>query len=432
MNRKKILAVILSTAIIGGTFAGCQTSGSGSSEKDTSAQGSGKTELEFFIQKKEAVDTFQKVVDDFNQSQDKIVVTQNIVPDSESVLMSRAATNDLPDIIQVGGMQDANTMQFLKEGQFLDLDGMDCLNNVMDNYKESIKYKGKNYVVPISANFSGVYYNQEMFEKAGYQIPKTYDEMITLAKEIQANGETAFLFPDKDSWTLMQCWEDNIDGTMRGERRPTYDKIAKGETTYQDDPIYQDSIQKVIDIRQYGQGDSLALGYDQAISDFATGKAYMFMQGIWALPSIMKANPNLKAGMFSFPTNDGNGKVSMGIDVNIAVSASTKNAEAAKEFVNFLASKEMVQKYVDNDYSIPCMKDVNANIPAAKEIVDSVNAGNGVLQTTALPKAVSDQYKNSIQKVIVPDGGEDANTFLTNLTKVFTENKDEYLEMYGE
>lgn len=92
----------------------------------------------------------------------------------------------------------------------------------------------------------------------------------------------------------------------------------------------------------------------------------------------------------------------------------------------------MVQKYVDNDYSIPCMKDVNANIPAAKEIVDSVNAGNGVLQTTALPKAVSDQYKNTIQKVIVPDGGEDANTFLTNLTKVFTENKDEYLEMYGE
>ena len=224
-----------------------------------------------------------------------------------------AATGDLPDIIQVGGMQDSNTMQFMKEGHFLELTDMECLNNVVDEYKDAIKFQGKNYVVPISANFSGVFYNKDMFEEAGYQVPTTYDELITLAKDIQSKGEVPFLFPDKDAWTLVQCWEDNIDGSARGDRTQVYKDIANGATTFEDDALFPSTLQKVVDIRQYGQGDTLSLGYDQAISDFATGKSYMFMQGIWALPSIKSANPDMNIGMFSFPSDNGDTKVSMGI-----------------------------------------------------------------------------------------------------------------------
>lgn len=427
MKMKRVIAVLMTAALSAGMLAGC-----GGSGEDEKSSGSGKVELEFFTQKREASETFDKIIEAFNESQDEIVVTQNIVPDATSVLMSRAATGDLPDIIQVGGMQDANTMQFMKEGHFLDLTGMECLNNVVDEYQEAIKFKGKNYVVPISANFSGVFYNKDMFEEAGYTVPQTYDELISLAQKIKDNGETPFLFPDKDAWTLVQCWEDNIDGSARGDRSQVYKDIANGVTTFEDDALFQETLQKVIDIREYGQGDTLSLGYDQAISDFATGKSYMFMQGIWALPSIKKANPDMNIGMFSFPSNDGDTKVSMGIDVNLAISAKGDHIEEAKEFVEFAASKDMVQLYVDNDYSIPCMKDVTANIPEAQEIVDLVNEGKGVLQATALPKAVADERQNTIQKVTVKDGGEDVNTFLSNLTKVFQDNKEEFLELYGE
>ena len=108
------------------------------------------------------------------------------------------------------------------------------------------------------------------------------------------------------------------------------------------------------------------------------------------------------------------------------------NPDAAKKFVEFAASKEMVQLYVNNDYSLPCMKDVTANIPDAQGIVDLVNSGKGELQVTALPKAVADERQNTIQKVIVPEGGEDVTTFLSKLSNTFAENKDEFLELYGE
>lgn len=425
MKMKKITALMMTAAMTAGIFAG--------SCMEVSAKD--KVELEFFTQKREASETFDKIIEAFNESQDEIVVTQNIVPDATSVLMSRAATGDLPDVIQVGGMQDSNTIQFMKGGHFLDLEGMECINEVEDNYKEAIVFQGKNYVVPISANFSGVYYNKGIFEENGYEVPQTYEELITLAEKMQEDGLTPFLFPDKDAWTLVQCWEDNIDGSARGDRRQVYTDIATGAATFEDEELFQETIQKVVDIRQYGQKDTLALGYDQAISDFATGKACMFMQGIWALPSIKGANPDMEIGMFAFPSNSGEDSyVSMGIDVNLAISATCENADAAKQFVEFAASKEMVQLYVDNDYSIPCMKGVTANIPDAQEIVDKVEKGEGVLQATALPKAVSDERQNTIQKVVVSekDGGEDTATFLANLTKVFESNKDEFLELYGE
>lgn len=431
MKAKKIMAVLVSSLLAIGMFAGCGKASEGNSGK-SKKNSEGKIELEFFTQKRETADTFDKIIEAFNESQDEIEVKQNIVPDSTSVLMSRAATGDLPDIIQVGGMQDSNTIQFMKEGHFLDLSGMECLDNVVDNYQEAIKFQGKNYVVPISANFSGVYYNKDKFEEKGYAVPKTYNELIALAKQMQNDGETPFLFPDKDAWTIVQCWEDNIDGSARGDRREVYTKIANGTTTFQDDELFNETLEKTIEIREYGQGDTLALGYDQAISDFATGKSCMFMQGIWAMPSIKKANPDMNLGMFSFPSDDGDTKVSMGIDVNLAISAKCANVEAAKKFVEFAASKEMVQLYVDNDYSLPCIKDVNANIPEAQDIVDLVNSGKGELQATALPKEVSDLRQNSIQKVIVPEGGEDAKTFLSDLTDAFTANNEEFKELYEE
>ena len=133
MKMKKAIALFMTVSLAAGLLAGC-----GGSGKEEGKDSSGKIELEFFTQKREASETFDKIIEEFNNSQDEIVVTQNIVPDATSVLMSRAATGDLPDIIQVGGMQDSNTMQFMKEGHFLELTDMECLDNVVDQYKDAI------------------------------------------------------------------------------------------------------------------------------------------------------------------------------------------------------------------------------------------------------------------------------------------------------
>lgn len=56
--------------------------------------------------------------------------------------------------------------------------------------------------------------NTEKLFQAGYEIPDTYEALIQTARQIQANGETAFLFPDGENWSVRMSLE-GIETAMR-------------------------------------------------------------------------------------------------------------------------------------------------------------------------------------------------------------------------
>ncbi|KAI4441302.1 hypothetical protein FMM80_14535 [Schaedlerella arabinosiphila] len=61
MKSKRLAAVLMSGALAAGTLAGCGGGGN-SSGGEGGDSGSGKIELEFFTQKREAADTFEKII----------------------------------------------------------------------------------------------------------------------------------------------------------------------------------------------------------------------------------------------------------------------------------------------------------------------------------------------------------------------------------
>ena len=91
------------------------------------------------------------------------------------------------------------------------------------------------------------------------------------------------MFPDKDAWTLSQL-QGNILGKDRPDSSEFYDQMDAGETTFQDDELTVQSWEKILQLHEYSQGDTLSLGYDQCISDFATGTGYMFIQALGPPP----------------------------------------------------------------------------------------------------------------------------------------------------
>lgn len=71
MKGKKLTALAL-TAVMGmSVLAGC-SGGSAESGKETKKTADGKTELELFSTKAENKETLQKLVDTYNDSQDKV------------------------------------------------------------------------------------------------------------------------------------------------------------------------------------------------------------------------------------------------------------------------------------------------------------------------------------------------------------------------
>ena len=435
--KKRIVSAILATAMVATLFAGCSNNNSSStssaakddsSSKATSSttesgaestpagNDGAKVEIEFLQQKREAVDTFDALIQEFQKQNPNITVTQNTVPDAGTVLMTRAASNEMPDVL-THWPADAAYIQFATQGRLKDLTDNACMDNVIDSYKESIKLDGKYYTVPISLNFMGVFYDVDKFKDGGYEVPKTWDEFINLAKDIQGKGEVAFVLPDKDSWTISQGW-DNIGGKDRGgEMGKFYDELRAGTTTYQDDPIAVDSMEKMIELREYSQGDTLSLGYDQAINDFATGTGYMFIQGIWTLPSIESANPDKNVAMFPMPNDKGDMKQPLGVDVAICAGADTTGdkADAVDKFLLYLSSTEAAQMYSDKDHSPSCFKGVEAQIPQAQAVLDLIDTA-GVLDISAPPAGFEETKRSKLQQVLID---KDVNAFLTTMTEDF-------------
>lgn len=133
--KKKIMAVTLCLAMVSTFAVGCgqkNETDSGKSEEKSS----GKVEIEFVQVKREAAESYTKVIEAFEKENPDIVIKQNVVPDAQEVLMTRASSDSLPDMMN-HWPTDAQFVQFEDEGVLLDLSEKDYMKNI-DSSVDSI------------------------------------------------------------------------------------------------------------------------------------------------------------------------------------------------------------------------------------------------------------------------------------------------------
>jgi raffinose/stachyose/melibiose transport system substrate-binding protein len=141
-------------------------------------------------------------------------------------------------------------------------------------------------------------------------------------------------------------------------------------------------------------------GRDQLRNDFATGKAAMYIEGSWTIPTFLSANPNLKFSLMPWPAvNAKDTRVTaFAGDFGISYSATAKYPDIAKKFLTFMTSKAAAQYYAEKDGSISCVKGVEYVAPQLKAQMDFINAGGGiktpdVIWTTRQQDAVGVAYQ---------------------------------------
>ena len=342
---------------------------------DTSAPEESVLEIEFFQAKQEATEIFDTLIAQFTELNPNVKVIQNTVPDAQTVIVTRAATNDMPDVATMYP-QNANTAELVAGGHFKDLQDSAALNNVKDSYREALTQEtGEIYGIPLSMNFQGVFYNKDLFEAQGYEEPTTWSELIDIAKDIKARGETAFLMSNKDSWTISNVYL-NIVTKNTGD---FYTSLYNGAKFSEGD--YLEGLEKVLELVDYAQADTLSLGYDQSLNDFANGKAYMLINGSWITPSILSANPDANFGIFPMPNDSGDMKQQLWPDVTLYAGInkdSDTKATAVEDFLAFMASTEAAQTFADMDHSPSAIEGVTDKLERADSITQLI-AENSVL-----------------------------------------------------
>lgn len=272
----------------------------------------------------------------------------------------------MPDIIANGG--DDIFASLAKSGVLADLTGAPQLANVQDAYVKMLKDipgTDKVYAIPYGVNADGVIYNKKLFKELNLTVPTTWDEFIALGKKIQAAGKTPIYFTFKDPWTTLPYF-NAIAANLQAE--DFFKKRKANQATFAEG--YKEVAQKYQEVLQFGQQDKFGKGYNDGNVAYANGESVLYMQGVWAIPEIKKANPNIELGVFPFPAtnNAGGNKIISGVDQLLSLSATTKHPEEAKKFIDFLLKPESVKTYIKEVYTFSALKGIPQEDPALADL----------------------------------------------------------------
>ncbi len=350
--KKRIITTIITSALMTTFFTGCS---------NNESKNEGTTEIMFFSNKIEAVGTYNKLVEKFEAENPNIKVTISAPPDATTVLKTKLVKGDVPDIISMSA--DRSYADFVEANILEDLDGLvdiDKINPVYNEMMKDLEIEERQgiYGVPYALNASGVIYNKDIFKELNLEIPKTWDEFLSVAQKVKDEQIIPFYMTYKEAWTTLPAW-NTVSSTLVSSE--IFDKVNKREITFSE--IYDETTDKILELLEFGHSDNFGVGYNDGNIAFAKGESAMYLQGSYAIPSILTVNENLNLGMFALPATNNveNNKLVSGVDVYFSIPKDAKNKEESIKFINFLLEEENSQLYIEEQCAFSAVKGVEQN-----------------------------------------------------------------------
>lgn len=338
-------------------------------------------ELEFVYHKTEsnAIDAMETVINNFNAANPGIKVNFLQVPDTATVLQSRAQLNEMPDMF---GCTTGNMFELMfEDGIIMDLTGQEFLSSVEPSSLEMSTYNGKNWRLPYSLSCYGLYVRTDIFEEQGLALPTTWDELMDVCEKLTAAGITPFALPDK---TMVYQRMERMMSFM-SEDDTEFKQIAAGELEAKDSKLLQNYANASLQIVNYMTPESLGAEYTESYQQLIAGQAAMTINGGWSLATLKDYDPDIKVALIPMPNPTGEeSKVVVSIDTNFCISSSTKHPEECLKFFEYLAQPEVAQVYADKEGSPCVINGVTVSTPELSVISEAMAEGKICLSQNAI------------------------------------------------
>ncbi len=358
MKKRRILATIMSAAMLATTLVGCgsdnnnSSSNSGSNGSSGSANdggGSGSVEelTWMFWDDLNATedlislgykDTIERFNNDFKGKYHVTAITTNL-EEYYNKLNALVAAGETPDVFIVS--PGPQLTDYVEPGVAAPLD--EYLNK--DGWKDTFTsdavftqqtYDGKIYAVPLNTAAACCFYNTEMFEKAGAKVPTNWDEMMEACEKLKAAKYTPVTISAGTAWCLSM-----VAGYLCDAEGVDLPKLADGSASWEDGKL-ESACNKLLDLSKYFQRTAAGDTNDVATANFYNEEAAILIQGSWVIGQINGSNPDFesKCGVFQFPGVD---KIIAKSD-SLCMSSKTKNPEAAATLIKYFTD-DTAQKY---------------------------------------------------------------------------------------
>ena len=254
-------------------------------------------------------------------------------------------------------------------------------------------YDGKIYAIPLNTAAACVFYNREIFEKAGAAVPTTYTELLDACEKIKAAGYTPITISAGTAWCLSMlagylCDREGVDlaalnaGTESWNNPKT---IAAGE--------------KLLELSKYFQPTAAGDSNDDATTALYMEEAAILIQGSWAIGQMNGGNPDFEAkcGVFQFPAIEGGNDPARVIakSDSLAMSATTQYPEACIALMKYFTD-DIAQKYT---------AEVGGKIPVTKVEYDADKAPAQLADVMAIFGAATGTFGFYNESLVSTDAG---------------------------
>jgi multiple sugar transport system substrate-binding protein len=307
------------------------------------------------------------MVKEWNAKHSDQKVTAQEIPagkTSEAVIGAAITAGNAPCL--VFNTSPAAVPQFQKQGGLVPLDDFSGAKSYIEarSGANADQYKspdGKFYQIPWKQNPVMIFYNKDLFKKAGLDPnnPKlaSYDDFLASSKKIVDSKAAPSAIAPAPSSEFFQSWFDfyPLYAAQSGGKQT----IEDGKATFNDQDgkdvwnfwaqMYKDGYSP----KEFYNGDS-----------FAAKKAAMAVVGPWAIP-VYKGKVNW--GVVPVPTKDGMdaGQVHTFTDAkNISVYSACKNQKTAWNVMKYATSKDQDGKLLDRTGQMPIRKDLPTTYPS--------------------------------------------------------------------
>lgn len=302
------------------------------------------------------------LIDEFEAANPDIdIVADCVLNDSyKEKIRVLVSTDALPDVFfSWSGVFGEN---LTRSGRVLALDDVmardsEWSSQIVEGQWAPFNYNGKQYGAPWSMDGKAFFYNVDVFNELGIEIPTTLNELYAVCEKLKENG-----YDEPISAGFSAPWAvSHYLGTIC-QRVVDPEVLAKDYTGGGDfsDPAYIEALNIFKKLGEYMTSDPCSVDHEFARNAFIMGVSPMcYMQ--LAEMKYMRDDEELNYAFFNFPAvEDGKGDPGQltGAPEGMMISATAKPEvqEAAIKFMEFVISKEGGHRMIAECGEISCVK----------------------------------------------------------------------------
>ncbi len=251
---------------------------------------------------------------------------------------------------------------------------------------EALSFKGVLYAIPRDVSNLVIYYNKDIFDKKHIPYPSqdwTFSEFLNTAEKLTDKNTFGISF-EEDPLFYLPYLMSNGGGILP-------DEINKQES--------QNALNFYADLRKKyhvapRKSDSASATMAQM---FLQGRLGMYLSGRWMVPKI-REEAEFDWDITQFPKGTKGSIVQLDAS-GWAVSKSSKHKKEALKLVEFLSSKQSIEKFVKSGLIVPARKDVgNSKIFLDGQKPENAKIFLDIIQTSK-PTPVTVDYREILDKL---------------------------------